>query len=286
MPIKVACRCGQQFAAKDELAGKTVKCPQCSQPLTIPRPQAAAVGGNVSSLLDEAGMAAATTAARCPSCSAVLPDGAVLCVQCGYNAKTGRRMSTIRVSETGEEEPLEGVIPTTGNMLLDKASRELRKEEVESAKQWTGMPWWALLIMLIAMIVFTVTMMVIPPAIAMMISMIMFLSLFVIAQIAMKIWLIMIAFSESATCGLLYLFLPFYSVYFWFTRWDQCAAPVIILWLLSFLDTAAFAALIYLVPMLADSGDEYSLQMRERPAVVAAADPAEFNFVARASSAV
>jgi hypothetical protein len=36
MPIKVQCACGKAFAAKDELAGKTVKCPGCQQPLKIP----------------------------------------------------------------------------------------------------------------------------------------------------------------------------------------------------------------------------------------------------------
>jgi hypothetical protein len=42
MPIKVQCACGKAFAAKDELAGKTVKCPGCQKPLKIPGGQAAA----------------------------------------------------------------------------------------------------------------------------------------------------------------------------------------------------------------------------------------------------
>ncbi|WP_254512566.1 DUF3592 domain-containing protein [Anatilimnocola floriformis] len=33
--IVVACQCGARFAARPELAGKTVACPQCKQPLTI-----------------------------------------------------------------------------------------------------------------------------------------------------------------------------------------------------------------------------------------------------------
>lgn len=41
MPISVACACGKKFQAKDELAGKRVKCPGCGQPLLIPAPQAA-----------------------------------------------------------------------------------------------------------------------------------------------------------------------------------------------------------------------------------------------------
>src|SRR5258708_17142452 len=36
MPIKFQCACGKASGAKDELAGKTVKCPGCQQPLKIP----------------------------------------------------------------------------------------------------------------------------------------------------------------------------------------------------------------------------------------------------------
>ncbi len=36
MAISVRCQCGQQLQAKDQLAGKTVKCPKCQQPLRIP----------------------------------------------------------------------------------------------------------------------------------------------------------------------------------------------------------------------------------------------------------
>jgi len=49
MPIVVACRCGQRFQAQDHLAGKTVRCPSCSQPLQIPalvQPVASAAQGD------------------------------------------------------------------------------------------------------------------------------------------------------------------------------------------------------------------------------------------------
>jgi hypothetical protein len=51
MPVPVACACGAKFAAKDELAGKRVKCPNCGQPLAIPLAQAPApdpLGGSTS----------------------------------------------------------------------------------------------------------------------------------------------------------------------------------------------------------------------------------------------
>ena len=42
MPIPVACQCGQQFAANDQLAGQAVGCPACGRQLQIPNPQASA----------------------------------------------------------------------------------------------------------------------------------------------------------------------------------------------------------------------------------------------------
>ena len=39
MPITVACRCGQRFAARDHLAGRQVKCPACGGPISISAPE-------------------------------------------------------------------------------------------------------------------------------------------------------------------------------------------------------------------------------------------------------
>ena len=40
MGIYVACSCGQAFSARPDLAGQTLNCPACGQPISIPRPQA------------------------------------------------------------------------------------------------------------------------------------------------------------------------------------------------------------------------------------------------------
>ncbi len=42
MAIAVSCRCGKQFKVKDELAGKSVRCPACKGPLRIGEAPAAA----------------------------------------------------------------------------------------------------------------------------------------------------------------------------------------------------------------------------------------------------
>ena len=40
MAVEVACQCGKRFAAQPHLMGKTVKCPVCGQPITIPSSEA------------------------------------------------------------------------------------------------------------------------------------------------------------------------------------------------------------------------------------------------------
>lgn len=37
MSIRIRCSCGKQLQAKDELAGKRVKCPQCGQVIPVPK---------------------------------------------------------------------------------------------------------------------------------------------------------------------------------------------------------------------------------------------------------
>lgn len=57
MSIYVACSCGQAFGAPENLAGKTVACPACKQPLSIP-------------------MGSSLAQAQLPSSSAVFPPAA------------------------------------------------------------------------------------------------------------------------------------------------------------------------------------------------------------------
>lgn len=101
MPIVVQCgACGKQFQAGDHLAGKTVKCPGCQTPLVIPgaqaAPQQAAPAGSLADLFDDempvhhAGYGQAET--KCPGCGAPVHPDIVLCVDCGYDFRKGRKV--------------------------------------------------------------------------------------------------------------------------------------------------------------------------------------------------
>ena len=112
MPISVTCSCGKTFAAPDNLAGKRVKCPQCGKPLDIPHPTSSSQqarsrkskttkskttkpsNDDVGDLLDEVDLDASTTGHRCPICRTDLDPDAILCVKCGYNFETGKKIKT------------------------------------------------------------------------------------------------------------------------------------------------------------------------------------------------
>lgn len=166
MAIKVQCGCGKAFAAKDELAGKTVKCPGCQKPLKIPAvgvPAASAAkaakpavaktaapapapASAQDDLFDEIGLAPPTEGSRpCPGCSEPMPLQAIICVKCGYNTRLGRRMTT-------EREGPGNVVGhgAVAHDLLQKAADVIDGDEAEEKKKTgEGLPWWVYLIVLI-----------------------------------------------------------------------------------------------------------------------------------------
>jgi hypothetical protein len=110
--------CGKSYNWKPELAGKKAKC-KCGAMITVPQslkadepdldsmydlveddapkpkqrvapiaPIAAAGAGGVATA------PAQQTGMRCPSCGSGMQPGAMLCVTCGFNLKTGKKMGT------------------------------------------------------------------------------------------------------------------------------------------------------------------------------------------------
>ena len=179
MPIKVTCQCGQSFNAKDELAGKAVKCPKCQQPLRIPAASASAsapaksaqkgaakspaaasdpFGGG--SLFDEVGLkqhAAGTM--PCPGCGKPLAQNVIVCIECGYNMKLGRRMTTAKTGGGGDDHGGHGGVAAS---LMERAAQTLEEDkDAEQATTKEGLPWWVYLILLAALGGFMGTMIVI-----------------------------------------------------------------------------------------------------------------------------
>lgn len=153
MPIKAKCDgCGAGFKAKDSLAGKRVKCPKCQTPLTIPGGdgQKPAMKGRVSAgsgaikrqnpaqnamldLLDEANVKAESRGPICENCAADLTPGAIICVECGFNQQTGKRLAT-----TKDEEAVSDRGMTDAERLLAKAEKDIEESPVTSDDQDFG----------------------------------------------------------------------------------------------------------------------------------------------------
>lgn len=75
MTIHANCGCGAKFEAKDELAGKRVKCPTCGSPLTVPNRTAPATPIRVACQCGQAFQAKATLSGKsvqCPACHQAL----------------------------------------------------------------------------------------------------------------------------------------------------------------------------------------------------------------------
>lgn len=245
MPIKVTCACGQSFAAKDELAGRTVKCPKCSQPLAIPaagagaampaaatqpmpqrpampqQPLAAAPAAHsAGGLFDEIGISAAPAGTSpCPGCRAPMPLGAILCVQCGYNLQLGRRMETMRIGADGQVGHTSVV-----DSILSKAARAIQEEKEEERKKVReGIPWWGYLLMLMSLVGFLAMMMLMPQGAA--VGVAGGLAVFFGAALALfaYIRLLIVAFRENPGHGLGCLLCWPYVIYFLVIKWDECS---------------------------------------------------------------
>jgi hypothetical protein len=89
--------CGKVYRWKPELAGRRVKC-KCSHVLTAPREEPGAPEDDITDGLYDLAEAEKQSARRqssvsegfrCPSCQSDLPLGAMACVKCGFDMRTG-----------------------------------------------------------------------------------------------------------------------------------------------------------------------------------------------------
>lgn len=140
--IPVVCACGAKFGAKPELQGKTVKCPKCGQALTVgagaaavaataASPNAGGLGGDpeLANLLDEIGLKPKATGENaCPGCGAFMAPEAVLCIECGFDRKAKRKVTTQTVKKA-EARKLSG------------PPRDAAKGTGNAAGGGSSMPW-------------------------------------------------------------------------------------------------------------------------------------------------
>ncbi|MBN1436482.1 MAG: EI24 domain-containing protein [Sedimentisphaerales bacterium] len=79
------CQCGKIFTWKPEKAGKHATCPGCKTQITIPQLQ---------HTFEHNPQPTIPLPNLCPACEKPLQPNAVICIECGYNTKTGKQLTT------------------------------------------------------------------------------------------------------------------------------------------------------------------------------------------------
>ncbi len=267
MPIRVTCQCGQSLNVPDSMAGKSGKCPKCQQLIRIPGAQSEAGGpskqsgtqkparpspvsqsataSSMAGLLDAAGLVQ-KSGMFCPNCDQPSRPGAVLCTHCGFNFTEGTKVEGHKTLEKKQ----------FGNKRLNEAADMMVREASTQKRMMTsGTPWWMMFASLLGLLMFVGGALVkkdagqtgeiskvefmariqkadwLPVMAASAGSGLMMISVF--AYVA----LIFTAFFESRNQGLLCLFIPFYLVYYMFSRIrsQKLFGTVMIYWMASIL---------------------------------------------------
>jgi len=219
MTIQVACPCGASFAAKDELAGRSVRCPKCQQPLKIPARAAAApvaaAKTALDDLFDEEGIGSGG-GPRCPKCGQGLKPNAAFCTKCGLDLRTGQQREGVVVKDKSR-----GGHGEAADDLLVRAERQIAVDKEEDRKnRSSGQPAYVYIFGLIALAAFATMMFTMPKGLAFQYTGIGILIFGLLINTYYGIRIIIAAFMESVAQGFLQ-FVPFYSIYYLITRWQR-----------------------------------------------------------------
>ena len=102
MAIRFQCPtpgCGKQLQAREDMEGKNAKCPGCGKAVMVPfaLPDSPPPEPNRPAPLPEA-LTPADDSKSCPGCQATLATRAVICIECGYDFRTGKRIEKVTTS--------------------------------------------------------------------------------------------------------------------------------------------------------------------------------------------
>lgn len=148
---RFVCRgCGRSYRAKPELAGKQVKC-GCGQVMTAPLPaESHELEDDPDGLYDLAPdpvnkkkrkQSLPESGDTCPSCEAPLIQGAILCVQCGFDLQTKKTLNGETLEEKPPTKPVVKPPPTIPAAQLPYARMPRRNAEPEIEETLGGPVW-------------------------------------------------------------------------------------------------------------------------------------------------
>jgi hypothetical protein len=96
MPVIVQCEaCGVRLKAPEKLMGKRLRC-RCGAAVPMPPDPLGPEVADLSGLIDEI----SPVAMSCPSCGVAMDATAVLCIACGFNKSTGKKMKSAEAAPT------------------------------------------------------------------------------------------------------------------------------------------------------------------------------------------
>ncbi len=241
MGIKSSCKCGFSFNAKDHLAGKKVKCPRCKDALTIPQvgeeevaktavlteqaagssPSGRSVNNDLLNLLDEEGVHGIAQGPICSSCGSVMSATSVICVNCGFNVASGEFLET----EVDDESGIEAVGVTDTDKIMAQAEAEIDENPITAVNQDFGdgadsyviavgaVAFAGLLILTglaVVLVMEYVTEDINPAWIGLLVG--------VTFSMISQLYLLVVAFLDNVTQGILCMFVPFYIFYYGLTN--------------------------------------------------------------------
>lgn len=241
MSIKVQCtNCNAGFKAKDELAGRRVKCPKCKHAISIPKPapkpQSVGAGYNpLLDLLEDEDVRSVSRGPVCDNCGVEIVPGSVICIDCGYNLETGDQLETeIEADDVGYTADSS---MTDAERIMAKAEREIDEMPVTGDDQDFGDGSESYVIALVAggigLVLICIGLIVIL-SMEQLATIVSSAGISFVASaclyVAMGIWLTIVAFKASQVHGVVSVCTGFaWAIVFGFIQGKQLILPAVIM---------------------------------------------------------
>ena len=192
---------------------------------------------------------------------------------CGFDMRRGHRLKTRIGSATEMDDEGLGDLPVHGVAALDYAERQIARDKLEQQRLGTGVPWWMIFLALVGLVSFAVGMVSMPQDQVMLNSGYILWGAGGLLSFYFSLRIVVGAFQEAPLQGLLVIIVPFYMLYYIFTRWDRVGAWFLFSLVGGVLQGAGYAAVVSLVPMFEQmmrdrKKDDYSMRpWHHRPVV-------------------
>jgi hypothetical protein len=172
METKFSCpHCQRHLEAGPEYAGMQINCPACNGTLIVP-------GAPMAAPPPVSAVSSAVAASACPGCAAPVTPATVICMNCGFNLRTGQRVATKKSSDPYSTAWYKTPLPYLGALIV-----------VLGLLYWLGQSN--------------------PP------MMLAFIGIAALYSFAIHLAVIVVAFKEDgAGAGFMTMCIPFYALYY------------------------------------------------------------------------